>query len=435
MNYDICIVGGGASGLAAAIAALQAEPGRSVLILEKNREAGRKIRATGSGRCNITNAAAEGYLRVLTFFRSVGIATRTYPNGLVYPYSESAADVQEALVAAVTSLGGIIELDATVVAAEPAASSDGGGAADVTDGATDRGPAGFVVTYQTHADDGAPVVRTCTADRLILAAGGKAGPQYGTVGDGYKLAAAFGHEVVKPIPVLTQVECAGDGCEPLSGIRARGRVSLYRRSPDGLIDNGAPAPESTEQLLFEEDGEIQFTFYGLSGIAVFNMTRMMRLTGGLKFADFSVGINLYPEDDVTGFLLEKRSLGGTAASLLNTVLKPALADYVLARAGIDRTAAAARLSDADVARIAGTVHDLRFTPTGLHGWKDAQCTSGGVTLTEVDPDTCESLLCKGLYLTGELLDYDGPCGGFNLTHAWLTGINAGRAAVASLRDR
>ncbi|MBQ6621231.1 MAG: NAD(P)/FAD-dependent oxidoreductase, partial [Mogibacterium sp.] len=106
--------------------------------------------------------------------------------------------------------------------------------------------------------------------------------------------------------------------------------------------------------------------------------------------------------------------------------------YVLARAGIEPSRPVSRLTDGEIRRISEHVHTLSFRPTGIRGWKEAQCTSGGVALEELDPDTNESRLSPGLYITGELQDYDGPCGGFNLNHAWRTGLSAGRAAARSL---
>ncbi|MBQ6582933.1 MAG: aminoacetone oxidase family FAD-binding enzyme, partial [Mogibacterium sp.] len=271
------------------------------------------------------------------------------------------------------------------------------------------------------------------ANTVILACGGKAGPSYGTTGDGYRIASALGHQIVTPIPVLTPVECAEDGCEPLKGTRSRGTVTLYRRNGDAF------------EPVCSEEGEIQFTYYGLSGICVFNLTRHMRYTGKEGIRDFAIGVDLSPDLDILEFLRDRReaernwpapsaATAATAESLLRTVLKQNLADYVIQRAGINPACWIVDLSDTELERLAGCVRDLRFRPTGIRGWKDAQCTSGGVSLDEIDPVTQESLLSPGLYIIGELQDYDGPCGGFNLNHAWLTGKAAGKAAALQFAE-
>lgn len=396
--HDICIVGGGASGMAAAIEAKLDRPELRVLIVERNAELGRKLRATGNGRCNLTNTAADGYVRSLAFFRRVGIATRAYPNGLVYPHSESARDVAELLAAKLDRLGVEILTEASVTSIS-------------------RSVNGFVVDVRHTADDGIAEDIAIPAGSVLIAAGGKAGPNYGTTGDGCRLAASLGHSIVPAIPVLTAVECAGCGCDRLSGIRVRGRVILYRN----------------DEKIFEEDGEIQFTRTGLSGICVFNMTRMMRFDRKLGIGIFSIGVDLYPNEDLRTFLFDRRqeaadiSSSEETATILRTVFRGPLAEYVLEKSNADMTGRISDISDADIEKIAVEASDLRFDPSSIKGWKDAQCTSGGVSLDEIDEDTCESKIVPGLYISGETADYDGPCGGFNLNNAWLTGIAAGRS--------
>lgn len=409
-HFDIAIIGAGPSGMAAALEARLEGAGLRILLIEKNAEPGRKLRATGSGRCNISNEAAPGCREALDFLRRQGIAVRTYPNGLIYPYSESASDVTELLAARVREAGIGLWTESSVSDIYPVEYPGG---------------TGYRVTIARKGTD--PDVVDCR--RLIVASGGKSGPNYGTTGDAYAMLRRLGHTLVRPIPVLTPVECAEDGCEEVSGTRAKGVVTLIRHH------------QGFSEEVFSEAGEIQFTRFGLSGICVFNMTRHMRFSRDEGIESFEIRVDLCPDLDMTGFLRERRGQEQTftgkdrirAGLLLCSVLREKLADYVLKRSGIDAGRPIAELSDAELTRVADNVHSLLFRPTGIRGWKEAQCTSGGIPLTEIDRDTCESKCCPGLYITGELQDYDGPCGGFNLTHAWCTGMAAGRAAAESLR--
>ena len=417
-NYDVVIVGGGASGLAAAVELGMSSPDLSVLVIEKMNEPGRKIRATGSGRCNITNTKAAGYNRIMEFFTGIGLVTRTYENGLVYPYSESAADVAELLIARAESLGVQLCCGEEVSA--------------VRKRGDEEGSTRFEIESKYKDDKGEHIVIT-EAAYVILSCGGKAGPTYGTTGDGYRLARELGHSVVTPVPVLTGIECEEweEHAEPpaiiLAGTRTQAVASLYK-------DNKNP--------VFKEAGEVQFTRYGLSGICVFNMTGHMRYdrNKGESLRDFSIRINLFPEGRFSDYIesvQRGRFSDISVRDMLCTVLKEKLADYVTERfsslldAGTKETGpdgngnkAVKDLSTNEIKTICDIVHGLEFRPVKLRGWKDAQATAGGVSLEEIDEVTAESKLAPGLYITGELADRDYPCGGFNLSNAWLTGLAA-----------
>ena len=412
---DTVIIGGGASGLAAATELGMQDPRHSVLVIEKLSEPARKIKATGSGRCNITNTEAEGFSRIMRFFREIGLVTRICENGLVYPYSESASDVAELLIERARSLGAEFACGEEVTSVER----------------TEEGS--FIVTSVFKDRDGEHRVTTA-ADHVVLACGGKAGPSYGTTGDGYRLAKGLGHSIVTPVPALTGVECRewDGGREPcgitLGGTRTRGVVSLYRDSTECFGE---------DTKAFEEAGEIQFTKYGLSGICVFNMTRCMRFdrTAGEKLDDFLVRIDLFPDGDARGFIRDSQEgMFGEmcTAAFLRTVLKAPAAEYVVAeaamRAGVTVEELAGKplssLTDDEISAVASCVHALEFRPSGIRGWKDAQVSMGGVSVDEIEASTSESKLAAGLYITGELADRDFRCGGFNLSNAWLTGLAA-----------
>lgn len=416
---DAVIVGAGASGLAAAIELRMNDLSLSVVIIEKNDVPARKIRATGNGRCNITNRNAEGYTEIMKFFTSIGLVTRTYDNGLVYPYSESAADAAELLISRAEELGARIITDAEVTSACAA------------------GDSRFATSFELKTEVGREA-RTITSEYLILACGGKAGPMFGTTGDGYGIARSFGHSIVTPVPVLTPVECREWGSRDendavcLAGTRTRGTVTLIKNTDDASSGDGAE--------LFMETGEIQFTKYGLSGICIFNMTRHMRYdrSKGESLEDFAVRADLFPDGDIAEFLRDRQKhafSGERTADVLRTVLKENIAGYVLKRASGDtqQEHLADRnvrdLRSTDILAISHQVHGLTFHPQRLKGWKDAQATSGGVSLDELDPVTGGSLIAPGLFITGELADRDYMCGGYNLSNAWLTGIGAAHAIL------
>lgn len=422
---DVVIVGGGASGLAAAIELGMKAPELEVLVIEKMPEPGRKIRATGSGRCNISNTGAAGFGRIMEFFREIGLVTRTYDNGLVYPYSESAADVATLLTERAASLGvnfacgeelmSIKYVPASLVSESLAGSNI------------------FRLETVLKDRDGMRSIIT-QSSFVIMAMGGKAGPTFGTIGDGYRIARNLGHRIVTPVPALTGIECDewDTGHKPcgiiLGGTRSSGVVSLYK-DPDEVFGE--------ETKVFEETGEIQFTKYGLSGICVFNMTRHMRYDrrAGESLDMFLVKADLFPDGDISEYIRDRQKgcfSDTPAGEMLRTVLKEPLADYVIASSdtGPDENGRSLEdrplhsLSDEEVRSIADHIHALEFHPVQIRGWNDAQVTMGGVSLDEINEATSESLLIKGLYITGELADRDYQCGGYNLSNAWLTGLAA-----------
>ena len=423
---DVVIVGGGASGLAAAIELGMKAPGLDVLVIEKLPEPGRKIRATGSGRCNISNTGAAGFSRIMEFFREIGLVTRTYENGLVYPYSESAADVAALLTERAASLGVRFACGEELMTVKYLPASL----------AFEGAPEGrniFMLESVIKDRDGLRSIRT-HALYVILAMGGKAGPTVGTIGDGFRIARNLGHSIVAAVPALTGIECDewDAACEPcgitLGGTRSTGVVSLYKDPAEVFGE---------ETKVFEEAGEIQFTKYGLSGICIFNMTRHMRYDrrAGESLDEFLVKADLFPDGDIAEYIRDRQkgSFADTpAGEILRTVLREPLADYVIASADsgpdeegrilADRPLSS--LSDGDVQSIAGHVHALEFHPSRIRGWNDAQVTMGGVSLDEINEATSESLLVKGLYITGELADRDFQCGGYNLSNAWITGLAA-----------
>ncbi len=357
-TYDVCIIGGGAAGLAAA-ASLRKDI--DACLMEKNKIPGRKIMATGGGRCNITNAACDNVDLTLDFFRSMGMELYCDNEGRFFPYSNQASDVVRLLTAAISEKTVDIVTEA---AAESVVLQNGK----------------FNVSYGEDK-------RIC-CNNVILAVGGKAAPQFGTTGDGYAMAKTLGHRIEKVYPILSAVEC-GD-FDDIKGIRARGRVGLHK---DG-------------RLIAEETGEIQFTADGISGICVFNLTPYIRAEDGEDFRAalkrFMIYVDLAPD-----FTAEQMAKRNSSFGILS--------DKLASRVEIE------------------TIKCWQLPVLGVKGWKNAQCTAGGICLDEIDMNTMQSKLIPGLYFAGEIIDRQGPCGGYNLQNAWETGIKAAKALNGKLR--
>lgn len=406
MNFDICIIGGGASGMAAAVEAADREPGCAIVLLEKKNEPGRKLLATGNGRCNLTNESCPGALETKKFFARLGVLTRTEEEGRVYPRSGDAADVRDALAEAVRIRGVECRTDAAVTDVTPLS---GGG---------------FMIHYRCGGAE-----ETVRADLVLLAAGGKAGPAFGTTGDGAVFARKLGLSVTRLAPALTGVETRED-VSAVSGVRQEAVVTL---------NCGA---ERT--ALFSERGEVQFTDYGISGICVFNMTREMTIPEGRSLKDglsgYEIAMDFIPEIRGAEALLRERAGAIEKAGLdpfengrlLRSIVRAPLADEVLRRAA---RAAGAGGRGAVLCAAAEELRNFTVHPVRLRGWQYAQVTKGGVRLSEVDPETMEAVLVPGLYLSGEILDHEGPCGGYNLQFAWETGLRAGRAMAGRLAEK
>lgn len=395
-SYDIAIIGGGASGLAAAVTAARRADNISVAVFEKKDVTGKKLSATGNGRCNISNIRCEGLEQVMDFFSSVGVSVRKDEEGRFYPYGEDAGEVTSLLTACALNEGTEIFLNSEITGME--AKPDGGFLLFV--GGKEAGAAG-------------KGCKRIEAKNVLLAAGGKSYASLGTTGDGYIMARKLGHSVGKLVPALTAIEVCED-LSALKGVRAKAEASLYK---DG-------------EMIFSERGEVQFRADSLSGICIMNMSRFIR-----REYDYEIGINPvanFGGDELLSMIESRFSIKGfNAEDALKTLVKRPLAELALRRAGLKpQEKAAAVLCGTDrrqrLDNLAGSLQDMRFEVKGLKGWNEAQVTAGGVSLAEVDPLTMESKIVPGLFFSGEVLDYDGPCGGYNLHHAWLTGIRAGK---------
>ena len=397
----VIVIGGGASGLMAALTAAKKEENR-VLILERQQRAGRKLLATGNGRCNLTNtrASLEHYhgedasfarpalealspQEALAFFASLGLLTEEEYGGRVYPLSNSANSVLDVLRLALERAGVEIRTGSRVVRAR-------------------REQDGFVVEGENER---------FTCDALIVACGGLAGRKLGGVTDGYELLRHFGHERTKLFGALVPLLTAPEYPRALKGIRADAAVTLRL--------GGA--------VLARSEGEVQFTETGVSGPAVFDVSRAASLcVGGAEIVfDFFRG---RADEELLAMLRARREAMPEleASELLCGMLHNRLGRMCVKYSGIGGTKPLHKVSDAELSQVLAACRALALEVRGTAGFDAAQVTVGGVSTAQFDPLTLQSRLVPGLYACGEVLDIDGDCGGFNLQWAWASGALAGR---------
>ena len=419
-SNSVIIVGAGPAGLAAAIAA--AREGAAVTVLERMKKPGRKLLLTGSGRCNLTNLDPDliyayrkdsegsgdetgkdtsgcvreiirsfGVPETISMFAELGVAV-TDRDGWVYPRAGQAQFVLAALLAELGRLKVKIRYDVKVCGVF-------------------RDP-----------DEGLMHVRVdgweYKADAVVLACGGASAPETGSDGSGFRLAEETGHRIAAPVPGLTGVIVRDRDIQTASGARTPGKVSLLR--------NG--------KLIAEESGEVQWASYGVSGIAVFQLSRRMRDIG--NGTDYALRIDLAPD-------LQTETIAEEMTAVIRHFRGECTNEYLLSGYTNERVAAylskkAPRYRDADEKADSGKRAEILAAllkgkdvlyVSGLRSYEHAQITCGGVALPEVRERTLESVHMPGLFFAGEILDVDGPCGGYNLQWAWSSGHAAGEAAA------
>lgn len=408
LHKDILIIGGGASGLAASIVAKRTNPKASVLVLEKKGLPGKKLRATGNGKCNLSNVNCRNCRQVLDFFLSLGIVTREDKEGRIYPYNEEAADLADNLIESAKKTGVEFICDADVRNLEFADWEENDYPLKVTVNAIFKSPSSKGRNSENKLSE---KIFNVFAKKVLIATGGKSYPEFGTTGDGYIFARKLGHTLSPLAPSLSPVETR-ENLKDIAGVRAKSRISL----------------EYKGENIFEEEGEIQFTNYGISGICVFNLSQYLEIPKGTffesGFKDYEINIDFLPEFSIE----EIRKLLLSQINPMASLVKKKIAHKIEDISSIDLSS----VTDKNVDKI--IMHLKKFTLhcKGVKGWKTAQVTRGGVVLEEVDMETMESKILPGIYFSGEVLDYCGSCGGFNLQNAWETGIRAGKAMAADL---
>ena len=395
---NVCVIGGGAAGMLAALTA--AENGHRVLLLERQSRVGRKLLATGNGRCNLSNYhvspahyhGGAGFCdfalsqfdvgETLQYFASLGLLTVSEASGRIYPMSNMAGSVLDVLRYALERPEIDLQTGQTVTAIR-------------------KMPEGFSVKTETD---------TFSARCLILAAGGAAGSKVGGGMDGYRLAKSLGHHRTALYPSLVQLKTDPTYPRALKGVKAQCGISICRGS----------------QVLARNSGEVLFTEYGVSGPAIFDLSRSVSAGG----SDLTCLLNFFPdweEAEVLHWLSQRQAAMAAheASTLLTGSCHTRLGQMICKSAGFTNQRAAGLTRD-DLRRIAKQATHFALPITGTCGFDQAQVTAGGLDTSEFDPRTLQSRLVPGLYACGELLDIDGDCGGYNLQWAWSSGRLAGK---------
>ena len=395
---NVCVIGGGAAGMLAALTA--AENGHRVLLLERQSRVGRKLLATGNGRCNLSNYhvspahyhGGAGFCdfalsqfdvgETLQYFASLGLLTVSEASGRIYPMSNMAGSVLDVLRYALERPEIDLQTGQTVTAVR-------------------KMPEGFSVKTETD---------TFSARCLILAAGGAAGSKVGGGMDGYRLAKSLGHHRTALYPSLVQLKTDPTYPRALKGVKAQCGISICRGS----------------QVLARNSGEVLFTEYGVSGPAIFDLSRIVSAGG----SDLTCLLNFFPdweEAEVLHWLSQRQAAMAAheASTLLTGSCHTRLGQMICKSAGFTNQRAAGLTRD-DLRRIARQATHFALPITGTCGFDQAQVTAGGLDTSEFDPRTLQSRLVPGLYACGELLDIDGDCGGYNLQWAWSSGRLAGK---------
>ena len=392
---DILIIGAGASGLAAAIEAARTAPEKNITVLEHLQKAGKKILATGNGRCNLgnLNAATHRYTNakfaqpviekygtqsLIDFFESMGLYTRADSEGRLYPLSNSAASVLDALRFECEKLG------IKIICEEKA-------------------------TQIIKSDNGFVINGSIKAQKLIIATGGKAAQSQGSDGSGYPLLKSLGHSITPLSPSLVQIKTDTASIKSLKGVRAKAKLTL---STGG-----------------SSEGEILFTDYGVSGIAAMDLSRFIK-----QDKKTEISLDLLPDFDQEAakdiiISIARHNPAMPAESMLGGIIHKAIGTAAIKASLGFMPKTAAEIKPKQAAVIAATLKDFRLSVTGTKSYNDAQVTRGGADVSEFDNSTMMSKKVKNLFACGEVLDVDGACGGFNLAWAFASGRLAGKSAA------
>ncbi len=402
-NYDIVIVGGGAAGLAAAVSARRENKNASIAVVERNDRVAKKIHATGNGRCNFTNTDIDekyffgekefiksviSYFSsedAIEFFKSLGIMHRV-EDGRVYPISNQASAIADSLRLYLCE--NHVDFVTETFVSDISKSKDGFSVGNI------------------HAK------------KVIVATGGKASPNTGSDGSGFKLLKKFGHSVSEIKPALVSLKTENSITKPLKGVKVFARVSLLENT----------------KIVASDTGEVLFTEYGMSGIPVMQISRFAKAGMTLRVDMLP---NLSEKEAINAIyerirLLPEREGGELFAGMVNKKLAVPMLKF----ASVPKMSVKAKnFTDKNILKCGEFLKRLDLKVLGDNGFGNAQVSAGGVKLSEFNSQTMESKLEKGLYAAGEILDCDAICGGYNLHWAWATGTLAGKSAVRNLYDK
>lgn len=404
-HRNVIIVGGGASGIAAAISA--AREGANVLVIEHKDRIGKKILSTGNGRCNLTNEDmnadyfrgddttivtevlnAFGYTETIQLFEQLGVILKNR-QGYIYPISDQASTILDVLRMELDRLKVRVCLEQHVISVK-------------------KNSKGFQVVTDKEKYQ---------CDALILATGGKASSVLGSDGSGYALAKQFGHHISPVVPALVQLKGKGNNFKQIAGVRTQAKVTLFE----------------DETFISEDTGELQLTNYGISGIPVFQISRYAA-KGLYEKKKMTVEIDFIPsmtDDELNAYIEERVKTHGAkkAEDFFVGMFHKKLITMFLKEANVSFSEVVNRLSDEKIERMLVLFKHFPVVIEGTNDFAQAQVCAGGVRTTEINPKTLESLQEANLYIVGELLDVDGICGGYNLQWAWSTGFIAGKNAA------
>ncbi len=430
---NIAVIGGGASGMIAAICAYDA--GANVTVFEHMQRLGRKLLLTGSGKCNISNTdmdvrhfhcadenSCDGkggkdiiakvlekcpQEETLAFFETLGVHVRER-KGYLYPYCEQASSVVDALRFAVRDRDIDVHIESDIRRIEKLRHSNDKANEDK-----------FIIETATHK---------LTFDRVILSCGSNANRNTGSDGSGYEFAKRLGHTLIKPLPALTYLTCEEDFYPSIAGIRTPAKISLYVRTDE----NKANVHNSAYTLMGTETGELQLTKTGISGVCVFNLS-FMAIRALDEGRSVKAVIDLLPDidDSMIDDYMRKRISNLSNRPLeelfIGLLAKP-LGILICKRCVLDIKRKCSDLDTHEIDNLCRTVKEFETFIKGSGDMDNSQVAQGGVKLSEIR-ETLESRVVSGLYFTGEILDVNGDCGGYNLQWAASSGMLAGGEAA------
>lgn len=408
----VAVIGGGASGMCAAIELLNNVTDKNALevtVLEKMTRVGKKLLVTGNGRCNITNMNAENsgfrgdteFAKTalkrynpesnIQFFNSLGLYTRTEEDGRVYPLSNQASSVLDALRFECERLGVEFVCDYRAV---------------------------HLKEVHTAFSRKIVVNNRDRFDYIIVAAGGKAAKIHGTDGDSYDLLKMLGHTVTPVAPALVSLNCS-DFTKSLKGIRSICGVEL-------IIDGKSE---------YKNFGEVQFTDYGLSGIPVMQLSRFVSMSPS---NDIQIHLDLAPDfsaEELYSYLVSRREKDtGLCENMLSGIMNKQLCITIMKECSIAVNGRVNTLSDEKINVLCEILKCWKINVKNSRSFEFAQVTAGGVNCSEFSPETMESRLVSGVYCCGEAMDVDGDCGGYNLQWAWSSGRTAGKSIAERINN-
>lgn len=416
----IAIIGGGAAGFMAAITLAKTlkenKVNKEIVILERMDRVGKKILATGNGRCNISNVNSvakyyhsrsidkiEQVLKKFTatdtirFFEQIGVLCKQEQDGRLYPYGNQAAGVLD-----------VLRMESENLEIQEVCNFEVKEIKKVNDH--------FLITEKSG--------KTITASKVIITTGGKSTSNLGSNGSGYCLLQKFGHTLIETFPALVQVKSSNPVVKGLNGIKVDAIATVVRN----------------HKVLKAEKGEILFTDYGLSGIAIFQLSRLIGehyMSRSTKAEGISIFLDIMPdfnEQEIINIIVNRVKTQGykNLESFFTGMFNKRVGQMLIKAAGISPLSRLSNsLTNKEITAIAKQIKAWEFAITGTMDFNNAQVTAGGINVDEFNSETLESKKANGLYAAGEVLDADGDCGGFNLQWAWASGFIAGKSVAAS----